>query len=348
MRLISCRELESDMQLARSVYMNGCIYLQAGLRDLQRYKDRLDKLGIFYVYVTDRESQGIEVQDVVREGTRETCKSALIATFNDFENKGVLDSEKIAYPVHCIMKDILDSRDVQISLSDISISDEYIFGHSVSTAVYAALIGLQLGYSDDDMNELVTAALLHDIGKTRLNGNILNKEGKLDDKEFEYMRQHPAAGYEALKKTVDISERVKLVALNHHERLDGSGYPRGLTEQGMDEFSKIVAVADVYDALTSTRSYRPKWKLNEAAEFLSQRAGSEFDMKCVSLLLKRIAMFPNGTKVWLSDDRAAIVKSQNPLMPHCPVVRVIEEHGHPVVPYDVNLSKNRDVFIVEY
>ena len=347
MRLVPVKDLKPNMQLARSVYMNGCEYLRAGLRDVTKYQKSLEKLGVFYTYVSDNDSRGIDVPDVVSESTRENCKLALFETFEEFGKRGVVNAERIGYPVHCILRDISSSNKMQLSLMDISVSDEYTFGHSVSTAIYAAMIGSQMDFTDSQMKELVMGALLHDVGKTKLNGSILYKEGKLTDKEYEYVKQHTTVGYDLLKNSKDIPEVVKLVALNHHERLNGGGYPNGIAEEKLDFYSRIVAVADVYDALTSTRCYRPKWRLNEAAEFLSKRAGSEFDVECVSRLLKRVAMYPNGMQVDLSNGNKAIVKSQNEELPHCPLVRIVEEKGKHVVPYDFNLADHRTISIVE-
>lgn len=347
MRLVSVNDLKPNMQLARSVYMNGCEYLRAGLRDFTRYGKSLEKLGIYYVYVADNDSRGINVPDVVSEKTREECKLALSQTFEDFLKRGELDLERVAYPVHCIMKDIMANRNVQLSLMDISVTDEYTYGHSVSTAVYSAMIGIQMGYNESQMNDLVTAAILHDIGKIKLNGSILYKQGRLNEREFDYVKQHTTLGYDLLKNVKNLPEAVKIVALNHHERLDKSGYPNGIGGKEIDQFSRIVAVADVYEALTSTRAYRDKWRLNEAAEYLTNRAGSEFDSECVSKLLKKVALFPNGSQVTLSNGNVGIVKEQNEGLPHCPVIRVYEENGKHIVPRDLNLAEIRSVSIIE-
>lgn len=346
MRIVSCKELTDDMQLARNVYKHGCIFLKKGLRNISKYRERLERLGVYYVYVTDSKSVGIDIPDAISEETREKCKSALQGTFDDFAKKQILDVERISYPVNCLMKDIFNNQDVQISLSDISISDEYTFGHSVSTAVYTSVIGMQMGLTNEQLRVLIMGALLHDIGKTMLNGSILYKEGALDDKEYEYVKLHPSLGYEAILNSKGIPLEAKLVVLNHHERLNGAGYPNRLCEERIDLYSRIVAVADVYDALTSTRCYREKWELDRAASHLSQRAGVEYDAACVRYLLKKIAIYPNGRKVYLSDGRVGIVRSQNMNAPHLPVVRVIEEKGKMVFPYEVDLTAERGVAII--
>ncbi len=345
MRIVSCKELTPDMQLARNVYKHGCIFLKKGLRNIDKYQERLENLGVYYVYVTDNESVGIEVPDAVSEETREKCKSALQNTFEDFAKKQVMDIERISYPVNCLMKDIFENMDVQISMADISICDEYTFGHSVSTAVYASLIGMQFDLEPIRLKNLVMGALLHDIGKTMLNGAILYKQGALDAKEYEYITLHPGLGYEAVRSSKDIPDEAKLVILNHHERLNGIGYPNKLEGDKLDLFSRIVAVADVFDALTSTRCYRQMWELDRAASHLSQKAGIEYDADSVRYLLKRIAIYPNGRKVYLSNGCVGIVKAQNINLPHCPIVRVIEEKGKQVFPYEVDLSKERGISI---
>lgn len=158
--------------------------------------------------------------------------------------------------------------------------------HILRMAHYSRLIARNLGLSVEDQELLLEAAPMHDIGKVGISDNILLKPGRLDEAEFEVMKQHAAFGYELLKdSTSRVLQAGAEIALGHHEKFDGSGYPNGLAGDAIPIFSRIVAVADVFDALTSERPYKKAWTLEEAVDFLNAGAGSHFDPLCVKAFL---------------------------------------------------------------
>lgn len=158
--------------------------------------------------------------------------------------------------------------------------------HILRMAHYSQLIARNLGLSVEDQELLLEAAPMHDIGKVGISDNILLKPGRLDEAEFEVMKQHAAFGYELLKNSTSrVLQAGAEIALGHHEKFDGSGYPNGLAGGAIPIFSRIVAVADVFDALTSERPYKKAWTLEEAVDFLNAGAGSHFDPQCVQAFL---------------------------------------------------------------
>ena len=158
--------------------------------------------------------------------------------------------------------------------------------HILRMAHYSQLIARNLGLSVVDQELLLEAAPMHDIGKVGISDNILLKPGRLDEAEFEVMKQHAAFGYELLKNSTSrVLQAGAEIALGHHEKFDGSGYPNGLAGEEIPIFSRIVAVADVFDALTSERPYKKAWTLEEAVDFLNAGSGSHFDPQCVNAFL---------------------------------------------------------------
>jgi putative two-component system response regulator len=158
--------------------------------------------------------------------------------------------------------------------------------HILRMAHYSQLIARQLGLPLIEQELLLEAAPLHDIGKVGIADNILLKPGRLDSAEFEIMKQHAVFGYELLRgSTSRVLQAGAEIARGHHEKFDGSGYPAGLKGHDIPIFSRIVAVADVFDALTSERPYKKAWSLDAAADFLRQGAGSHFDPECVAAFL---------------------------------------------------------------
>lgn len=348
MRLVSLTMLKSDMILAKSIYYRDCLVLRAGQSNLEQYINSLSNMGFDCVYVEDSKSDGIEIPDVISEETRIACKRILRHTIEEFENKTVIDLTDLSETIDSIIDDMLSNSDMQISLNDISASDEYTFAHSVSTTVYSLVIARQLGYNKSMMEKLAAGALFHDIGKILLDKKILNKEGYLDIQEMEHVKLHTTLGYEALKKCTSLSELSRIVSLYHHERMDGSGYPTGVLADELHEFVRIVAIADTYDALISDRCYRQKWSSNQAVNFLIENAETKFETRLVSAFIRQIAIYPNGSMVRLSDECTGIVKEQNKNFPLRPIIRVItDKNGLDITPYEIDLMKILDITITE-
>jgi len=337
-----------DMQLAKSIYYNDCLVLKEGTSDLGRFTVSLKKLGIDYVYVEDSKSIGIEIPDAISEETRVSCKKILRQTIDDFSNKTIIDLSDLTDTINSIIDDILEHPDIQISLNDIGAADEYTFSHSVSTTVYSLLIANRLGYNRAMMEKLAAGALLHDMGKILLETKILNKQGNLEAEEFEHIKLHTTLGYDALKKCISLTELSRIISLYHHERMDGKGYPTGAMAGELHEFTRIVAIADVFDALVSDRCYRKKWSSNTAVNYLVEHAETQFDTKLVSVLIKQIAIYPNGSMVRLSNNAVGIVKEQNINFPLRPIIRVItDQEGKEIEMYEIDLMKILSITIIE-
>ncbi|WP_310601903.1 HD-GYP domain-containing protein [Anaerosporobacter sp.] len=348
MRLISITQIQSDMVLARPIYSSGCLILADGTTDLERYVESLGRLGIREIYIEDEISEGIDVQDVITAKTRRICKDTVRKTFSSFAKEGKLEIENVENTVDLIIEEIMQNEDVLISLNDIGVADEYTYTHSVSTTVYALMLAQRVGYSKRMMKKLAMGTILHDIGKVYIDRDVIFKEGRLTDKEYEYVKRHTLLGYNALKSCRTLSELSRIIALTHHEHIDGTGYPRGLKGKELHQFSKIVTIADVYDALTSTRCYRTKWSNKQAMDLLMQFCGTKFDTELVGKFLQLIAVYPNGTQVKLTDGRAGIVKEQNIGMPLRPIVRILNEaDGTKKEIYDINLIDELNIVIAE-
>jgi HD-GYP domain-containing protein (c-di-GMP phosphodiesterase class II) len=340
--------IKPEMVLAKAIYYNDCLILREGLTNVERFANSLKNMGIDYVYVEDSKSDGIEIPDAISEETRVSCKKILRRTLDDFENKTIVDLTDMTGTINSIIDEILAKPDIQVSLNDISAADEYTFSHSVSTTVYSLLIAKQLNYNKSMMEKLAAGTMLHDMGKILLDKKILNKTDELTPEEFEHVKLHTTLGYEALKKCVNLTELSRIVSLYHHERMDGSGYPTGTPAGELHEFTRIVAIADVYDALITDRCYRRKWSSNQAVNYLIEHAETKFDLKLVSVFVKQIAIYPNGSMVRLSNNTIGIVKEQNKNFPLRPVIRIIsDEHGREVQMYDIDLMKVLSITILE-
>ena len=199
-------------------------------------------------------------------------------------------------------------------LHNLRSSDDSVYGHSMNVAMISRVLGKWLKWSPSDLDNLVIAGLLHDIGKITIPPEILNKEGKLTDEEFEQIRWHPRAGYELIRD-LKIDSRIKKAVLQHHERCDGSGYPMKATEIMLDDFAMVIAIADVYDAMTAARKYRaPLCPFQVIREF-EHDGYHKYKTEYLLTFLRHIATTYQNNRVILSDGQAAkiILLNQNSL-----------------------------------
>ncbi|MGI6039576.1 MAG: HD domain-containing phosphohydrolase [Eubacteriales bacterium] len=206
---------------------------------------------------------------------------------------------------------ILENEELLIDFIDLQNYDNYTYRHSLSVAVFSIAIGHKLQYSTSLLMQLATSALLHDLGKTDVPIEIINKPGRLTEEEYEIIKQHPQMAVNRLKEGGHVSDLVLNSILNHHERYNGTGYPKGLSEIDIPVYGRILAVADVYDALTSFRPYRRPWYPDAAIDYIRNYKGIYFDPAIVDVFTNIVVPYPVGTMVELSNGCPAIVIRNN-------------------------------------
>lgn len=206
--------------------------------------------------------------------------------------------------------------------SSLQAKDDYTYRHNIAVGVLATLLGSWLGLAKQDLLQLTTAGVLHDVGKMLIPDKILNKPGKLTAEEFEEMKKHTIYGYELIKKTPGTNNRQALVALQHHERMDGSGYPLGLTKDKIDLFSRIVSVVDVFHAMTSKRVYRDPSPFYEILISMENDAFGVLDAKITKLFIEKIMNYLSGNTVLLTDGREGRIIMIHPHEPTRPLIQV--------------------------
>ncbi len=182
--------------------------------------------------------------------------------------------------------------------------DDSTYAHSLNVALVSRIIGRWCKFSTEDIEVLTIAGLLHDIGKIQIPENVLNKPGRYTDEEFALIQKHPKMSYDILKKST-LDPRIKKAALQHHERCDGSGYPMGLDSDEIENFSCIVAIADVYDAMTAARSYRQPMCPFEVIAAFEKDGLSKYKPQFVLTFLERIAATYQNNRIILNDGRSA-------------------------------------------
>ncbi|MEL3922867.1 HD-GYP domain-containing protein [Aeromonas enteropelogenes] len=213
--------------------------------------------------------------------------------------------------------------DAMLCLARIRAKDAYLMEHSMNVAILLANFGRYLGLERSVLKELTLGGLLHDVGKIMTPDEVLHKPGKLTDEEFAIMRQHVVHSYGILKNTKGITATMLEVAANHHERLDGSGYPRKLKGDQLSLHTRMSCIVDVYDAITADRVYKTGMQPTQAFRILLKGINQHFDAELVTKFIKCMGVYPVGTLVMLSNQRLAIVMQRNEQQPLKPVVKVI-------------------------
>ena len=248
-----------------------------------------------------------------------TIKEAL----DDVASGKGLDVDKIHSASEIITESILRNVDAMVSLTRIKKHDPYTAMHCMNVCTLAVAMGQAGHIEQSKLPMIVTAALLHDIGKIMVPLEILNKPGPFEPHELEMMRRHALYSGELLQKAGGFSEEAIAIATQHHEMMDGTGYPLGLKGDEIHPFARMTAVADVYDALTAKRVYKPSMPMYQALLKIHKNKGTEFEEDAVKLFVKALGIFPVGSLVELNTNERGVVFEPNPEDSRKPTVGVL-------------------------
>jgi HD-GYP domain-containing protein (c-di-GMP phosphodiesterase class II) len=229
--------------------------------------------------------------------------------------------------VENVVDSIVYNKDLMINMVDLKTYSDYTYYHSVNVCVVAIAIGVALELNKRELYYLGMSAMLHDIGKKFISIDILDKTGPLTDCEFMEIKNHPQLGYQHIKSQYNLPASVYIAIWQHHEKFDGSGYPNGKKGREISLFGRILVVADIYDALVSKRPYHEAYSPSDAIEYIMSNNGSIFDPIIVDAFLKKVAAYPIGSCVELSDGTKALVVENFQNANLRPLVRYTDEKG---------------------
>ena len=257
-----------------------------------------------------------------------------------------VNARKVKRAVQSIVDQVLDDESSMVTMTTLRGFDEYTFTHSVNVCIFSVVIGQRLGFTKLQLYELGLGALLHDIGKMRVDTEIINKAGGLTEAEWTQLKDHPTEGLLLLFEMAgfaDVPFRQMLMAYEHHMKIDLSGYPQNERTRKLGLFSKIVAVADGFDAGTSVRSYQYEpWPPDEVLKEMRDNPRRGFDQLIVKALITSTGVYPVGTLVILDTHELAVVSKTHSEIEHLhrPMVKVISDpRGGPLkTPVTVDLS----------
>ncbi|CAN7665168.1 HD-GYP domain-containing protein [Paenibacillus sp. LjRoot56] len=321
---------------------------------------KLVQMGLDFLYIEDRETEDIPIEDSIHEDTRALLRMALSRIYTKFSATSTLGGTTNATEISRLlfegMSKVLDDmnkgRKDPVSITTLNMApattlEQHFCQNAINVCVYATKLGMLQGYSHKELIELGLGALLHDVGNIQIPSKLLLSSSKLSASEYVEIQRHTELGFNMLKQDIGIPLLSAICALQHHERIDGSGYPYHLKGAEIHEYARWIGMLDSYDAMTHPRAYRNSIAPHYALEILYANAGSLYDIKKVTQFRNKVAIFPVGQGVKLSTGEIGVVCRQNSFIPSRPVVRVLKnERGEKLkTHYEIDLSLALHVMI---
>lgn len=279
------------------------------------------------------------------------CVSAISKIYKKIGNGESVETEEVQSLASKIVNTLSTEPNPNnfINLVNLASKGEYLANHVINVTILAVLLGKKLGYSTVKLFNLALASLVYDIGMVKVPTIIIEKEGALSPEEFNIIKTHPIYSYQIISKELGLPVEIARVGLEHHERFDGSGYPRKLIGHEISELSRIIAIVDTYEALIKDRSYREGKDNYEAMRMVLGEGSKKMDTEILKFFLSMMSIYPVGSYVELSNGCIAQVISSDPVSPFFPTVKIVrDEFKEPVTNSEViRLSKRKDIYIVK-
>ncbi|KAB3530497.1 HD-GYP domain-containing protein [Alkaliphilus pronyensis] len=305
------KETQMTAALRKKLLMNNidCFYTEAAI-----FNPNLDD----YPDISDEIVKEIEaIQKVYHNSFNEFSKQ-----MDNIKNNHAFNKKVINEIANDLVNCITQHKQVYLGIEGIRKKDYYTYVHSIDVAIYAIIMGETLKLDKNYLRIIALAALLHDIGKIRIEDNILTKPSKLTYEEMELMKKHTTFGYNIVKDELGYSKEMAKIAWEHHERLDGNGYPRGVKGNSIHLFTRIIAICDIYNDITSDRVYRKGVLPHRGIEYLMSIVDSHIDRELTRKFVFNIAIYPIGTKVMLSNGEEGTVIDFQKGFPLRPIVKI--------------------------
>lgn len=311
---ISTNLLKPCMILARAIPSRGSSIplVAVGEKLTASLIEKLKERGIQGVYIQNDLIDDLDQQEFIEPEFKNQLIQNIKKEFDFYTRKRSINVSINSFKAFSnmagdLVERIMNKQDLLFNVLDIRDYDTYTYEHSIYVGTLSVVIGMNMGLLKTDLHNLALSGFLHDIGKLSIPLEITNKPGPLTDEEFEVMKQHPANSKQFLSPSFRCSTSVVSGILSHHERYDGNGYPAGLEGDKIPLYGRILALADVYDALSSNRPYRKAWQPEKIMEYMIGASGTQFDERIVPYFIESIVIYAIGTMVYLSDGSYGVV-----------------------------------------
>lgn len=350
MRLVPTKFAPEKAVLAEALYDDsGHILVDAGAPLTPELIEKINQNHIYSVYIKDQHSRG-ELPPLIDPLLRQKA-CGLVKNIFDRAGNRMPDGTHAPLPILGIMPelsrlmdDILyemrNCRDKQLEYIAPKSVIGYLYSSAVDVAMLSVLIGWELGLSNEMVYQLFLGGIFHDIGMAMLPKEIVYKKEALSIEDKRHVMSHPLKGCEYLKDKSFLSSYVRAIVLEHHENIDGTGYPNGKKGEELHILTQIVGLSDIFDAMTSDRPYRQALPAHEALEYIMTVADKHFDKNIVKAFVRKINPYPAGSLVRLKDGRTAVVRKGSPGQPLRPQISIIRERDGGFEYEDVDLQKD--------
>lgn len=373
MKKVRVEQLKPGMRFSKPVYIDrNNMLIGANVSIRENDLKRLDKWGITEVEtdgdlvgasnvtekstgnnnelaaVLDNYNSLVQLKEQLLEVHDKACKTVQ-KTHTAIRNGRIFpttDIENIAEDIYNIVH---RNHNVFLFLYGDDIKNDAVAVHAVNTTFYAILIGITMKYSKVKLKDLGIGCLMINSGMVQIPAYIMHKQSDLTEREQNQIRTHPILGYQALKKFGNFPEPAAMISMQHHERLDGKGYPRGLKGNDISEFARIAMIADSYEALLERRSYREQQFFYDAMKSLVSDGARKFDPVILRLFINILSIYPIGSIVQLNKKGTGIVIGSVPNKPLRPIVKLVkDENGNRIRDLEVvNLLEDNSLYIVK-
>jgi HD-GYP domain-containing protein (c-di-GMP phosphodiesterase class II) len=359
--------LQPGWQVDREIMADQTVLVTAGTTITQRMIDAFHRRGIEQVEIS-RDSTLIKLLGADDEAARnlaetyarhrieqaippeviEELTDEIESFFAEIELGQEIDYSKMRGIVHQMVELFKERSNYAVKLVDLDRFDRYTYRHSLNVGMLMMLVASDWVDSQEELEDIVFGSVLHDAGKARVGHQIINKPGKLTDEEWAIMRQHPIWSEEIMRDAAASPQAIS-IARSHHERLDGRGYPDGLNSDKLNRYVRLSTICDVYDALTTKRSYKQKMSYAKAIDIILQSCGTQFDPAIAHEFIRRVGRYPIGTFVRLSSNEVAVIIGVNQRALSCPIVsRVLSADGaFTEQAEELDLARQHKLFITE-
>ncbi|MCH4888626.1 HD-GYP domain-containing protein [Acidaminobacter sp. JC074] len=343
MRAIPTKYVREGSVLGENLYTaSGQVLLKANTVLSANLIYKINDNKIYTIYVKDEHSD-YEVNRLLEQSFRVKGMLLIKELFTIAQDdKHVLDlHDKLSEYADDVLYELKSSQDQFIEYIDVKNVDIYIYSSSLNVALLSSLIAWKLGYNDEMVKHVFLGAIYHDIGIALLPNDVINKTTELTRDEKLMILNHPNRGYQFVKDKTYLSAYIKQIVLQHHECIDGSGYPQRLSGEDISEIAQIVGIADIYDAMTSDRPYKRAVAPNEALEYILG-SNTKFNPKVVEAFIKHIVPYPKGALVELSNGEIGVIDEIHPHLPLRPKIRVIHKvkKGYDYEKVDLEFKNN--------
>lgn len=339
MRFIPLEFLKENTVLAENLTnIKNQILLRKNVLLSPKHVKRIQALGFKSLYVKKPEEEALleeDIKDIIDPVIRKKAVYDIKECMIEFQEQISKQKQELVYGKagqalmdimgnvsETLIDEILNSDDLKVSIMDIKSENDYEYEHAVNTAVLSIMTAVKKGMNVKDIQNIAKVALLANIGYKNIPSDIYMHENDLTLEQRQAMNKHPEHSHLILSSNTNLNASVRTAILQHHERIDGSGYPNGTKGNDIHLYAKIVMIADVYDAMTSDRKHRDAFLHNEALEYIMGNAGRLFDFELANIFTRCIVPYPAGTYVLLSNGSKGIVLKNNPSHPLRPVIRL--------------------------